>query len=87
MQIQLRVNRVSHHKVEDVVMLKGEEVTAEVTQIEVEMHDEAGIHGSATLRYRGKKDISEAKDTFKEGELVTVTFEAAAPAEAPTEAA
>lgn len=51
--IDYRVNRVSTHDIPDTVVIDGAEESIVRKQVEVELHDEIGSHGSVTLRFFG----------------------------------
>ena len=75
MEITMRVHRVSTHHVERTVVHEGDEATAMVAELEVELLDHADLgHGSLCLHFRSKAKIAEAKETFIQGEQVTLTF-------------
>lgn len=77
MDITLRVNRVSTHSVERHVTHEGEAAVAMVPELQVELHDETGRHGSLTLHFFAQARMTEAKEIFVAGEMVTASFAAA----------
>lgn len=80
MDITLRVNRVSTHHVERKVTHEGADAVAMMPELQVELHDETGHHGSLTLHFFAQARIEEAKTVFVPGGMVTATFAAVAPA-------
>lgn len=78
MDVTLRVNRVSTHSVERAVTYKGQHAMAMVPEMQVEMHDETGTHGSFTLHLTTVDEIAEAKALFTGCEFVTVSVVPAA---------
>ena len=80
MNIPMRVHRISIHKVEVDVVFNGETARAELPELEVElMNDDS--HGTQVLHFRASAEIAEAKDLFKQGSMVTMSYtaDAAAP--------
>jgi hypothetical protein len=63
------VNRVSTHKAQRDITVEGELTRQEVDQVEVELIDEAGAHGSSTLRFSKPSEMDWARRTFVQGEL------------------
>jgi hypothetical protein len=88
MDITMRVNRVSTHSAEVAVTHKGEHAMAMMPELQVELHDDEGGHGSFTLHFLQQSEIAEANSVFVSGDQVTFTAtrkagEAAAAEEPP----
>lgn len=85
------VHRVSAHKQPRVVTVDGEEMTADVNMMEVELISTDGSHGTLSLRFYKTADRDVANDVFLEGGTVAFSVEKAdappAVEEAPPEAA
>lgn len=72
MQTKYLVNRVSIHRVAKDIVIDGEPSKQPIDQVEVELVDETGQHGSITRRYHRPSEIAWAMAAFKEGEMVTI---------------
>lgn len=86
MNIPMRVHRVSTHPVDVDVVFNGEKARASLPELEVELTSDHG-HGSHMMHFRSAADIKAAKDLFKQGSMVMMTYAAAGPAEIDTAAA
>lgn len=86
MDVTLRINRASTHPVEVMVEHQGETAKAVMPELEVEMYDETGQHGTCTLHFRKQSEIAAAREVFVQGNEVTMTFAAKAPAAIETTA-
>jgi hypothetical protein len=72
MQTAYYVNRVSTHKVPMDIVVAGEPTRQPVDQLEVELVDETGQHGTITRRYHKPSEIAWAMEAFKQGATVTL---------------
>jgi hypothetical protein len=74
MDMMMTVHGISTHPVEVPVQYNGEEASAMLPQLVVELADYTGLHGALALRFRSQSDIKAAKDLFVRGSTVTLTF-------------
>lgn len=79
MEFALRVHRASTHPAEVPVQYNGETVRAIMPELEVELCDDSGMHGTTTLHFRAQAEIAEARALFTQGSQVMMTFTAMAP--------
>lgn len=66
------VNRVSTHKVPADIVVAGEPARQAIDQLEIELVDPAGQHGTITRRYHRPSEIAWAREAFAEGATVTL---------------
>nr|WP_294550014.1 hypothetical protein [uncultured Rhodopila sp.] len=72
MQTAYFVNRVSVHKQPMDIVVAGEPSRQAVDQVEVELVDPTGQHGTITRRYHKPSEIAWAKVAFVQGATVTL---------------
>lgn len=72
MKITMRVNRASVHPQLVDVTFNGETAKATISMLEVEMHDEAGTHGSWAFRVNKQSEVAALKEQFPPGSTVTI---------------
>lgn len=88
MKMTYVVNRASHHPRAVEVDYKGEKARMTMSELEVEMHDPTGVHGTITMHFSGTSELAAAAK-FVDGGTVTVdldAFEVTPPAEEPAPA-
>jgi hypothetical protein len=69
------VNRVSSHKISKTVTFQGEEATADVTEVQIELIDESGQHGSARFSFHKSAEVEAAKLVAVEGGYITLSMD------------
>lgn len=74
MKVEFRVENALDRQVSTKATVDGEEHTAHVDGLEVEMVAVDGRHGSLRLNFIGR-NLAEAKETFKPGKVVTFTVD------------
>lgn len=72
MKFTYRIHRASKHPVDVKAVFEGAEVSATITEMQVEMVDDSGQHGTLTLHFRVPSEVAEAEALFVEGESVTL---------------
>jgi len=71
---QFLVNRVSINPAPISVEYQGQMIPAIVDQLEVELVDETGLHGSICLRYRTNDEKDAARAKYVPGTLVDIAI-------------
>jgi hypothetical protein len=86
MNIEYTVENISSQTRPNVASIDGATLAVIVPELEVELYDSTGKHGSLQLHFRTPEEQAYATATFKPGEKVTITLpEEPVSAEAPAE--
>jgi len=75
-KMTMRVNGASIHPMTVDVEYRGAAARAQISMLEIEMHDEGRAHGSWTLRVDAPGDFAALKEKFKPGSTVTIDTDA-----------
>lgn len=89
MRITMRVNGVSTHPQHVEVSFNGEKAMAQISMVEVELHDEETGHGSMSIRANKPGEVTRLREMFIPGSMVTFdtdSFEVMPPPAPPPEA-
>jgi len=73
MQVTMKVAKVSFHPKNVTVDVGGESVTAEITEMQVELVSDEG-QGSWILHFSKPSEVAEAKTIFEADKLVAFSF-------------
>jgi hypothetical protein len=75
MELVYIVNRVSPHPRDVSVEYKGEQAKMTMVELEVEMYDPTGVHGTILMKFSGTTEVAAAAK-FVGGATVTVPLDA-----------